>query len=454
MRVTRPLLASLLALSITVPAWAYEGAYHIPDTPNVHWAYPAVSTMVYDLHWMSLSPLGSFNGERIADRYEMARALHRLGMYLERTKRLNLDEPNADSLHFVDVDPEYTLAVDLVASRWALMEGMPGKSNVRFGGEINLTRYQIAWILNNLITRMEKKGGVVFPRTPSPVEVYTDLPADHWAAPAIHNLTTRHGIIIGYPDSSFRGNEGVSRYELASALYQIWQRLERAEVVPVADTNNQVETATVKRVKVPLPLSNSTVGLNGGGHSGSNVTYGVDYMYETWPWQIGQFRLGWNGGLGYQGLHGVQGAAIYQDGTGQLGFNVRFSPDESLEDPAVHFGLGYRLDVWHGFPFVSDPLYLSHGLNARLGAYVPIIPGIALFGDTDWNIFPFADTRFDRKLQGLQDFFVGVEMYRETDWAFRLGWGAQFYQSLANASTILTPIRDRAGLRLESRWRY
>lgn len=46
---------------------------------------------------------------------------------------------------------------------------------------------------------------------------FTDLPADHWAYPAVRRLVDK-GILSGYPDGSFRGSNLVTRYALAVSL--------------------------------------------------------------------------------------------------------------------------------------------------------------------------------------------------------------------------------------------
>lgn len=43
---------------------------------------------------------------------------------------------------------------------------------------------------------------------------YLDVPEDHWAADAIRRLS-RLGILTGYPDETFRGQQQATRYELA-----------------------------------------------------------------------------------------------------------------------------------------------------------------------------------------------------------------------------------------------
>jgi hypothetical protein len=46
---------------------------------------------------------------------------------------------------------------------------------------------------------------------------FTDLPADHWAYPAVEKLVSK-GILSGYPNGAFRGKNLVTRYALAVSL--------------------------------------------------------------------------------------------------------------------------------------------------------------------------------------------------------------------------------------------
>lgn len=45
----------------------------------------------------------------------------------------------------------------------------------------------------------------------------TDVPANHWAYPAVTNLY-RLGILKGYPDGTFKGSRPATRFEMATAL--------------------------------------------------------------------------------------------------------------------------------------------------------------------------------------------------------------------------------------------
>jgi hypothetical protein len=48
-------------------------------------------------------------------------------------------------------------------------------------------------------------------------DMFKDVPSDHWAYQAVENLRQK-GIVIGYPDGSFRGKRTLTRYEFAVAL--------------------------------------------------------------------------------------------------------------------------------------------------------------------------------------------------------------------------------------------
>ena len=46
---------------------------------------------------------------------------------------------------------------------------------------------------------------------------YDDVPLDHWAYDAVETLTA-HGVIDGYPDGTFRGNQPITRFEMAKMI--------------------------------------------------------------------------------------------------------------------------------------------------------------------------------------------------------------------------------------------
>jgi hypothetical protein len=53
---------------------------------------------------------------------------------------------------------------------------------------------------------------------------FNDVSTDHWAYKAIDALANRYNVMTGFPDGTFGGEKGVSRYELAAALLKILDR--------------------------------------------------------------------------------------------------------------------------------------------------------------------------------------------------------------------------------------
>jgi len=55
---------------------------------------------------------------------------------------------------------------------------------------------------------------------------FADVPSNHWAYDAVRELAAR-GLIVGYPDGTFRGNNPLTRYELAMILSRLIPQLEK-----------------------------------------------------------------------------------------------------------------------------------------------------------------------------------------------------------------------------------
>jgi len=62
---------------------------------------------------------------------------------------------------------------------------------------------------------------------------FKDVPPGHWAEEAVYKLA-EEGIILGFPDGTFRGNEYLTRYQAALLIYRLLERL-RAEFGAGAD---------------------------------------------------------------------------------------------------------------------------------------------------------------------------------------------------------------------------
>ena len=80
------------------------------------------------------------------------------------------------------------------------------------------------------------------------VRTFSDVPAGHWAKDAV-DLIVQKGLIQGFPDGTFRGNENLTRYQAALIFYRLLQSgaLSSGTVTPADTTtiaNGMQEVAT------------------------------------------------------------------------------------------------------------------------------------------------------------------------------------------------------------------
>ena len=89
---------------------------------------------------------------------------------------------------------------------------------------------------------------LAFATTAAAQSPYRDVPNNHWAAPAVNDLT-KAGIFVGEPDGTFEGTERLSRYELAVILHRFYTQQTQVaagpsevEVQALRDRIDQLET--------------------------------------------------------------------------------------------------------------------------------------------------------------------------------------------------------------------
>jgi transglutaminase-like putative cysteine protease len=90
-----------------------------------------------------------------------------------------------------------------------------GVSEKIFGVNDNMTRAELATLLNRVLDNVEPLSGAV-----SEAAAYKDLRKTHWAYDEIYKATAR-GILSGYPDGTVRPNELVTRAEAAVMLSRV-----------------------------------------------------------------------------------------------------------------------------------------------------------------------------------------------------------------------------------------
>lgn len=78
--------------------------------------------------------------------------------------------------------------------------------------------------------------------------VPSDVPKDHWAYEAVE-LLIREGLMKGYPDGTFKGNQNLTRYELAMIIYRLLELIKTSGM----SEKTQPETKVQSSVQPPQP---------------------------------------------------------------------------------------------------------------------------------------------------------------------------------------------------------
>ena len=81
------------------------------------------------------------------------------------------------------------------------------------------------------------------------VSQLSDVQPTDWAFQALQSLVERYGCIAGYPDSTYRGNRALTRYEFAAGLNACLDRVNELIATATADAVNREDLATLQRLQ-------------------------------------------------------------------------------------------------------------------------------------------------------------------------------------------------------------
>jgi len=70
--------------------------------------------------------------------------------------------------------------------------------------------------------------------------VPSDVPKDHWAYDAVE-LLIREGLMKGYPDGTFKGNQNLTRYELAMIIYRLLELIKASNISEKSQPDTKVQ---------------------------------------------------------------------------------------------------------------------------------------------------------------------------------------------------------------------
>lgn len=86
----------------------------------------------------------------------------------------------------------------------------------------------------------------------SSISQFRDVSPNVWAFEALRNLVDEYGCIEGYPDSTYRGDRALTRYEFAAGMNACLEALERRLLEGKTTATQQTSPATVSSSRESL----------------------------------------------------------------------------------------------------------------------------------------------------------------------------------------------------------
>ena len=81
------------------------------------------------------------------------------------------------------------------------------------------------------------------------VSQLSDVQPNDWAFQALQSLVERYGCVAGYPNSTYRGNRALSRYEFAAGLNACLDRVNELIATATADLTTKEDLATIQKLQ-------------------------------------------------------------------------------------------------------------------------------------------------------------------------------------------------------------
>ncbi|MGJ3245398.1 MAG: iron uptake porin [Elainellaceae cyanobacterium] len=92
------------------------------------------------------------------------------------------------------------------------------------------------------------------------VSQLSDVQPTDWAYQALRSLVERYGVIVGYPDGTFRGNRSLSRYEFAAAVLAALDRINELIDQGLADRVERNDLDTLLRLQTEFAADLALLG--------------------------------------------------------------------------------------------------------------------------------------------------------------------------------------------------
>lgn len=194
--------AVMLGFSSNVSAATFK------DVPTDHKAYNDLMQLV-EVGVVKPDKNGNFNGDKIATRYNLASMLYQV---VEQVYGFE-EDPNAVNIADVPKDRAAYKVISQLVSEGVLTTD----SQENFNGSRELTRYEIAEAFYEILNMGDSIPNM-------DIEPYKDVADGSQQYEFVRGVTAA-GVMNGYNDKNFRGNDTVTRYDLARLVYKLCLRI-------------------------------------------------------------------------------------------------------------------------------------------------------------------------------------------------------------------------------------
>ncbi len=392
-------LASTVSLS--APAWASLASETFTDVPDGHWAQEGIAELAIKRDMMRGYPDGTFRGDLPFTRFQFALAMKELIDELERISKTSLrsDTPCLNTYADLNGATERDVVLE-IANAYCLFEGVPGIQPNRFNPNGQVSRSEVSKVIANLMQLADQKD-IIRPR-PGKDYTFSDVTRKNWAYEAIEQVSDQYGVMIGFPDGTFRPDDQLTRYQFAQAGFQTVPLIRQlvAKTLEEKTTERAIELSRLWQQRTPwhvdARLGTLGAGLRWIGYPNSFVMADlrgifnqanplIDAQFGWWPttYMLGQVhlqpylapRLAYESVAGpYLGL-GL-GLATYWRPSMEWGFALNLRSGYTLAPQAGGLGQGGP-----GFLLDTADLEAEYYLNPTFA----IVPGISLYQDPRSN---------------------------------------------------------------------
>ncbi|MCW5316126.1 iron uptake porin [Nostoc sp. KVJ3] len=122
-----------------------------------------------------------------------------------------------------------------------------------FAGETSGTSEINQPVLHNPDTQTQITGQV------TSVSQFSDVQPTDWAFQALQSLVERYGCIAGYPNSTYRGNRALTRYEFAAGLNACLDRVNELIATATGDLVTKQDLATLQKLQTDFSAELATL---------------------------------------------------------------------------------------------------------------------------------------------------------------------------------------------------